>query len=123
MLMKWAIGVVGVVCLAPAWGSAQDTLAPDGPPEYLALSCDNPMAGVNAPCFPPNDPKHMTIGLYGEPSRGVARTRIKDPGDGVPVRVLERRQVHGDEWLKVETLDGGHTGWIGAHLVKTVGGR
>ena len=107
-----ALFLVCHVVMIPALASGAPDPTEKSPRAY---SCDNPAwrakAAAKAPCFPPDDPMYMTIALFSEPVRGT-KTRIPDPGDGVPIRVLEKKTVLGDEWFRVKTKDGKHTGWL-----------
>lgn len=61
---------------------------------------------------------HMTIGLFEEPMRGPNK-RIKEPGDGVPVKVLKKKDVASGKWVKIHTLDDQTvTGWLSLAYLK-----
>lgn len=79
-------------------------------------SCDNPKVAPEgaAGCFPPGDPKHMTIALRSQPASGSV-TRIDDPGSGVSVTVIDQREKLGTLWYEVQA--GRRVGWIAEHLV------
>ncbi len=116
-----------VLCLALVVACAPASVAPpqhvDKKPQRTGrmFACDN-YEGLGATpeqiCFPPHDPKFMTIGLYPGLSRGTPQ-RIKDPGNGIRIVILkESANVVGDSWYRVESIDGRHRGWIGAHMVR-----
>lgn len=78
-------------------------------------SCDNTQVLGGRPCFPPGDPKRMTIGLYDQPA-GTAIVRLRETGEGLPATVKSSRYEIGYRWYQVQCQ--GHTGWINEAFVK-----
>ena len=79
-------------------------------------SCDNTIVTPDgaAGCFPPDDPKYMTIALRSQPATGSA-TRFADAGNGVSVTVLKQQEIFGTTWYEVNA--DGKVGWVAEHLV------
>jgi hypothetical protein len=77
-------------------------------------SADNAALDNGGNAFSPDDPRHMTVGLWKDYKK-TEGVRLKDQGHGIPGEVIAVEEFLGQTWYRVHTVEG--EGWIADFLV------